>query len=114
MSNDPTEDLPDGDKRNTGATIADLFRRFNEVNDNLTTRIDNMQKVMLDEFAAVNTRLDEVSRRLITVESSLDAIERDMKTLNRLFDKSVARIARTETELEMLGERVDDLESKTS
>lgn len=95
-------------------TLTAIMKRFNELDDKLTTRMDNISKVMQTEFAAVNTRFDEVSRRLITVESRLGAIERDMKTLNRLFDKSIARIARTETELEMLGERVDDLESKAS
>lgn len=129
MSEDRTQQLPDGDMRQVLALLGSINTRLDSMDARLTALEEKVDRRLHDtrpiweqvlsrlteieaRLTNVETRLTSVEERLTNVETRLEAVESEVYDLGRKFRVFNADILKLQDRREDLGERLRRLESE--
>src|SRR5947209_17255951 len=122
MSEDLTQQLPDGDMKQVLALLNSINGRLTALEEKVDRRLQETRPIweqVLSRFTGIDTRLTEietrlanVETRLTNVETRLEAVESEVYDLGLKFRVFNADILKLQNKQEDLNERLRRLESE--
>jgi chromosome segregation ATPase len=108
MSEDRTQQLPDGDMKQVLALLGSINSRLDSMDARLTTLEDKVERRLHDTrpiWEQVLSRLTDIETRLTNVETRLTDIETRLTNVETRLDNVEKRLERVEGEVYDLGRK---------
>jgi len=115
MSEDVTQQLPDGDMKQVLALLNSINGRLTALEEKVDRRLQDTRPIweqVLSRLTDVDARLTGIETRLTDIEARLSNVESRLSNVESRLDNVEARLTNVETRLEAVESEVSDLGRK--